>query len=134
MGHVKKRMGTRLRNYKQKNAKKVLEDNKTIRDRERLTDAAINMLQLHYGLAIRRNAHKEVAAMKDAIWAEFFHIGSTDEAPCHALCLADIDSWCKYKLSQINKTPYKHAEHTPLPLVIMRKLDLCLKLYPTTSC
>lgn len=105
VGHVHKRMGTRLKNYKQKNAKQILEDDKTIRGRGRLTDATINTLLLYYGMAQegRRNAQKGVAAMKDAIWAEFSHIGSTDEAPRHALCPADIDSWCKYKLSQIKK-------------------------------
>lgn len=112
------------------NAKKVLENKKTIGGRGRLTDAAINKLQLYYGLAIRRNAHKGVVAMKDAIWAELFHMGSTDEATCHALCPANIDPWCKYKLSQINKTPYKHAEHTHLPLVIMEEIrPICEALF-----
>lgn len=118
------RMSTRLRNYKQNNAKKVLDTDKTIGDRGRLDYVAINTLQLYNGLAKRRNAHKGVAAMKDAIWAEFFHMGSTDEAPRLALCPADVDSWCKYKLSQINKTLYKHAEHSHLPLGMVEHTHL----------
>lgn len=95
VGHEQKRMGTRLGVHQQKNSKKVLTDGKTIGGRGRLTDAAINTLQLYYGLAIRRNSTKGVGAMKATIWAEYFHMGSTDAFPKHGNCPTEQDTWCK---------------------------------------
>jgi hypothetical protein len=57
VGHIQKLMGTRLKNLKKKYDKKdQLSDGKPLRGRGRLTNAAINEIQLYYGLAIRRNA------------------------------------------------------------------------------
>lgn len=92
-----------------------------------MTEATINTVQLYYGLAIRRHADEGVSAMKQAIWAEVFHLGSNDEEPCHALCPRDKDSWCNYQVAKINKTPYKHGEHTHLPKTIMREIKPIFK-------
>lgn len=55
VGHVQKRMGSRLRKLKLKLGKSKLSDGKTMGGRGRLTNSGINEIQLYYGLAIRRN-------------------------------------------------------------------------------
>lgn len=55
VGHVQKRMGTRLRNLKSKSGKQKLSDGLTIGGRGRLTGSAIQRITTFYGLAIRRN-------------------------------------------------------------------------------
>lgn len=122
VGHVQKRMGSRLRNYKKKNGNKILSDGKKVGGAGRLTGHAIDTIQIFYGLAIRRNAKKGVQAMKSAVWAEYFHLGSTDENPEHSLCPNDSDTWCKYQKAKLDKIDYKHSEHTHLPAAVMTQI------------
>ncbi|KAJ4437158.1 hypothetical protein ANN_17293 [Periplaneta americana] len=71
-------------------------DGKPLTGRGRLTDSAIDQLQTYYGLAIRRNAGKDVEKMRRAVSAIYFHKYSTDEDPYHTLCPpgTDEDCWC----------------------------------------
>ncbi|GFT27227.1 uncharacterized protein TNCV_5140391 [Trichonephila clavipes] len=78
IGHVMKRMGTRLRRLKTKMRGQKLSDGKPLCGRNRLTEAEIDRLQAYYGLAIRRNL-SSVKDMQQAIWAIFLHKLSTDE-------------------------------------------------------
>ncbi|GFW15278.1 uncharacterized protein TNCV_174231 [Trichonephila clavipes] len=78
IGHVMKRMGTRLRRLKTKMRGQNLSDGKPLCGRNRLTEAEIDRLQAYYGLAIRRNL-SSVKDMQQAIWAIFLHKLSTDE-------------------------------------------------------
>lgn len=55
VGHVQKRMGTRLRSLKKKMGKNPLSNGRTIGVKGRLTNVVINEMQVFYGLAIRRN-------------------------------------------------------------------------------
>lgn len=122
IGHVQKRMGTRLKNLKKKKGKTLLNDKKPIGGKGRLTDDAILKIQKYYGLAIRRNTEKDVNIMKQAIWAEYFHLCSTDANPSHNLCPKDDQTWCKFhKFSKQNKL-YKHSEHFHLPASIMSEI------------
>ncbi|GFV18843.1 uncharacterized protein TNCV_4757301 [Trichonephila clavipes] len=100
VGHVEKRMGTRLRALKLKLKGKKLEDKKSLGGRNRLTDAEIDKLQRYYGLAIRNNSGN-LSAMKQAIWAILFHKISTDLNPQHGLCPLGDDSWCGYNRSKL---------------------------------
>lgn len=86
--------------------------------RGRLTNAGINEIQLYYGLAIRRNV-KSLPDMKNAVWAEFFHLGSTNENPKHRLCPDPPETWCKYKKAQANNEEYDHNKHTHFPKAVM---------------
>ncbi|GFU47215.1 uncharacterized protein TNCV_3000221 [Trichonephila clavipes] len=72
IGHVMKRMGTRLRRLKAQLKGQILSD------------------------AIRRN-HSSVQNMRQAIWAIFLHKLSTDEYPQHGFCPIGEDSWCGFK-------------------------------------
>lgn len=93
VGHVQKRMGSRLRAVKKgtrglggKGAGK-------------LTDKLIADLTVYYGLAIRRHPDSE-AKMKDAVWATFLHKCSTDKVPQHSKCPEGVNSWCKWRVAE----------------------------------
>ncbi|CAH0394960.1 unnamed protein product [Bemisia tabaci] len=120
VGHVQKRMGTRLRKLKTAWGKKKLADNLTMGGRGRLTLDAIAKIQIYYGLAIRRNS-SNLENMKAAVWSTFFHLLSTDENPSHSMCpkATDEDCWCKYNKAVAKNEPYKHADHLHLPKAVM---------------
>ncbi|GFT88451.1 uncharacterized protein TNCV_262511 [Trichonephila clavipes] len=80
VGHVQKRMGSRLRKLKALWGKKKLYDGKG-----RLTDAIISKLTTFYGNAIRANSHN-VNEMRQAVWAVWAHTSSTDDEPKHWFC------------------------------------------------
>ncbi|GFY14896.1 uncharacterized protein TNCV_234461 [Trichonephila clavipes] len=122
VGHVEKRMGTRLRALKLKLKSKKLEDKKSLGGRNRLTDAEIDKLQRYYGLAIRNNSGN-LSAMKQAIWAIFFHKFLTDLNSQHGLCPLGDDLWCGYSRSKLKDDTYKHKHN--LPIAIMH----CIKKY-----
>ncbi|GFV71981.1 uncharacterized protein TNCV_2459141 [Trichonephila clavipes] len=70
IGHVMKRMGTRLRRLKAQLKGQILSDGKCLSGKNRLTEHEIDNLQSYYGSAIRRN-HSSVQNMRQAIWAIF---------------------------------------------------------------
>ncbi|GFT74415.1 uncharacterized protein TNCV_539421 [Trichonephila clavipes] len=81
VGHVQKRMGTRLRKLKQMSSE--LSDGKSIGGKGRFTDRMIDLITTYYGNAIRQNktCHSD---MRKAVWAVYFHIRSSDEEPLHS--------------------------------------------------
>lgn len=121
VGHIQKRMGSRLRTLKTKSGKNKLLDGKTIGGRKRLSEANINLIQLYYGLAIRRNT-ESLEKMKAAIWGEYFHLGSTNAKPEHGLCPKGEDTWCKYQKAVAKNEPYDHTKHTHLAPIVMEQI------------
>lgn len=104
IGHVEKRMGSRLRGIKKR---------ERLGGKGKLTDVLINKLTKYYGLAIRRNSDS-VENMKNAIMATFDHLISTNEKPMHAKCPAGAQSWCKW---QVEKAAGERKEFDhPAPL------------------
>lgn len=126
IGHVQKRMGTRLRNLKAQQKKRKLSDGKTIGGPGRLTNAAIQKIQTFYGLAIRRNTGS-IDSMVKACWAVFFHIQSSNNSPQHLFCPAGLDSWCKYNKAFYLKEKYNHKKHFHIPTVVMKELKPIFK-------
>lgn len=118
VGHVEKRMGTRIRKLKATERGKKLSDGKPIGGKNRLTDDKIGLIQNYYGEAIRK-CPDDLDKMKKSIWAEFYHISSTNDVPQHGLC--DI-AWCKYKQAQASKKTYNHNSHFHLAPAIMEAL------------
>ncbi|GFX99329.1 uncharacterized protein TNCV_1614551 [Trichonephila clavipes] len=96
IGHVMKRMGTRLRRLKAQLKGQILSDGKCLSGKNRLTEHEIDNLQSYYVSAIRRN-HSSVQNMRQVIWAIFLHKLSTDEYPQHGFCPIGEDSWCGFK-------------------------------------
>lgn len=113
VGHIQKRMGTRLRKLKTTLGKSKLSDGKTIGGKGRLTDSSINKLTNYYGNAIRGNT-ASVSDMRTAIWAVWAHTGSSDEEPMHWFCPKGPNSWCKYNIAVYNNVKnYKHKNTMP---------------------
>ncbi|GFV32417.1 uncharacterized protein TNCV_1677031 [Trichonephila clavipes] len=107
VGHVQKRMGTRLRKLKLVYSKKKLSDGKTIGGKGRLTDSLIDKLAHYYGNAIRCNS-TSVKEMRKAISAVWGHFCSTDDEPMHWICPTNPNTWCKYNAAINNLQNYKH--------------------------
>ena len=116
VGHIQKRMGSRLRAMKKQMGNTKLSDGKTIGGRGRLTDKRIDSLQVYYGKAIRNNTNS-IAAMQNAIMAIWKHYRSTDDDPKHELCPPGSSSWCGYQrdLARHSKE-FNHDNSLPLPV------------------
>ncbi|KAK3776186.1 hypothetical protein RRG08_063729 [Elysia crispata] len=109
VGHVQKRVGSRLRRLKNSNKSTKLADGKGLTGKGRLTDKIIDTMQNFYGLAIRQNAGN-LEAMSQAVSAILPHVASTDANPMHDNC---PESWCQFKSS----TGYKHKHGLPQCIV-----------------
>ncbi|GFX23922.1 uncharacterized protein TNCV_2730271 [Trichonephila clavipes] len=120
VGHVQKRMGTRLRNILKMSKSIKLSDGKNISGRGRLTLKEVDSIQHYYGLAIRKNL-SSVEDMKRAIWAIYFHKLSTEDNPQHALCPLGEDSWCGYNRSILYSQAFYIHKHS-LPESILLKV------------
>lgn len=129
VGHIQKRMGTRLRNFKIKNKGLVLSDGKGLKGAGRLTDKVIDQLQGYYGAAIRSN-ECNLDGMRRAVWAIWCHKSWTDENPKHALCPDPPNTWCPYRKAEEAGTlgTYKHKNSIPTAIMDAIKPifgDLC---------
>ena len=120
VGHVQKRLGTRLRRLKKDYKGKKLADGKCLGGRGRLTDDEIDRLQYYYGQAIRQNKNN-LPAMRKAVWATFFHKSSTDEKPSHSLCPPGSDSWCGYQRAVTEGKTYNHKHSLPYHVMEIMK-------------
>ena len=94
VGHVEKRMATRLRNLKK--TKVFGADGKQLRwgGAGRLTNAFIDQFAQYYGNAIRSHTN-DLEGMTEACWAVFYHCSSHNGNPQHDLCPKGPDSWCR---------------------------------------
>ncbi|GFV48569.1 uncharacterized protein TNCV_5068541 [Trichonephila clavipes] len=120
VGHVQKRMGTRLRNILKMSKGIKLSDGKNISGRGRLTLKEVDSIQHYYGLAIRKKL-SFVEDMKRAIWAIYFHKLSTEDNPQHALCPLGEDSWCGYNRSIVTGEFYIHKHSLPESILLKVK-------------
>ncbi|XP_018305872.1 uncharacterized protein [Mycetomoellerius zeteki] len=94
IGHVQKRMGSRLRN--------LVKTSKQLGGKGKLTGKFIDKLAVYYGLAIRRHSDS-VQDMHKAIWATFYHYSSTDANQRHENCPTGEESWCAYQRARRKK-------------------------------
>ncbi|GFX90485.1 uncharacterized protein TNCV_4334901 [Trichonephila clavipes] len=117
VGHVQKRMGSRLQKLKALWGEKKLSDGKTIGGKGRLTDAIISKLTTFYGNVIRANFHN-VNEMRQAVWAVWAHTSSTDDEPKHWFCPKGKNSWCKYNVSVHNNTVNEFSHKNTLPKAV----------------
>ena len=108
IGHVQKRVGSRLRRLKNSKKGVKLSDGKGLGGKGRLTDGKIDVLQNYYGIAVRQNLD-DVNAMARVIKATLYHVALSDSNPQH-LCPDGDDSWCGYKKE---KETYHHKNGIP---------------------
>ena len=95
IGHVQKRVGTRLRSIKKDYKEKILSDGKGIGGgKGRLTNKVMNTLQNHYGMAIRQTTGNLYAMRKAAAAVLYHSINDPDSEKCHSFCPLRPDSWC----------------------------------------
>lgn len=120
VGHIQKRMGSRLRSLKKRTGQACLEDRKGIAGKGRLTDKAIDNLQVYYGKAIRGNTH-DIGAMHNAIIAIWHHTQATNDIPDHILCPPGEHSWCGFQRDQAKGTTDYHHKH-PLPAAVAKAI------------
>ena len=81
VGHVQKRVGTRLLALKRKNEEIYIAEKKSASKEkkshfDKLTYAIIDKLQNYYGIAVRSNSN-DLAGMQKAIRATLYHVAST---------------------------------------------------------
>lgn len=126
VGHVQKRLGTRLRKLKLANKGLKLADGKGLGGKGRLTKDKIDQIQRYYGSAIRNNL-TSVSDMKRAIWATYFHTASTNEVPQRDLCPTGEDSWCRFNRAEKLKTDYDHQNSLAEPVMWAIK-PICIDL------
>ena len=109
IGHIQKRMGTALRQYKNNCRGTKLSDGKGVGGAGRLTDVIVDQIQTYYGYAIRNNKGK-MDEIKNAIWAIYYHMinGPSYESiqSQHSFCPKTADTWCKYQKDIINGTHF----------------------------
>ena len=121
VGHIQKRMGSRLRNLKAKSGRTQLSDGKPIGGQGRLTKKVIDSMQVYYGRAIRDNTHS-VDAMKKATMAILYHSKSTDTNPQHHFCPERKDSWCGFQRDVANGTN-EYSHNHPLPSAVADAIE-----------
>ena len=133
VGHVQKRMGSSLKNFKNDHNGKKLADGKPVEGKGCLTERVINSMQNYYGLAIRENKGN-LQGMKDGIWAIYYHmIKSDDNTPLeeqHKFCPKDKQTWCKFwhdKLFASKNDKKTYDESKCLPPVFRNELKNVFK-------
>ena len=121
VGHVQKRVGSRLRSYKQKYKGIVLPDGKRLCGANRLTEKVMNTIQNYYGMVIRTNVGN-LYQMKKGIAAILFHCsedlhsnGEPNNESRHKFCPQGKDSWCKYQSGKVTgASTYKSKINIPV--------------------
>lgn len=121
VGHVQKRMGTRLRNLKKSMKGKKLSDGLPLSGKGRLTEKDTDSLQFYYGKAIRDNTNS-LQSMRKAVWAIYFHKLSTNEKPNHGLCPKGSTSWCGYNRGLVDGNPEAYSHKNSLPEAVMEAI------------
>ena len=117
IGHVQKRVGTRLRNL----VKKYKGTETPMSGKGNLTESIINSLQNFYGMAIRNNT-TNMYAMKKAIGAILFHCTKiNDPEKRHLMCPQSPDTWCKWQLDKLNST-FTYKDKISIPMWIHTKI------------
>ena len=121
IGHIRKRVGRKLRKLKDGVFKDLYDTDdddddvgkgkkKKKRTRFWLNDKMINKLQNYYGIAVRACIGKSMEEMKRDIGAALYHcceVGNEEQR--HMFCPKTPLSWCKYQSDICNGTSfYKH--------------------------
>ena len=97
IGHVQKRLGTRLRELR----KSHKNSSTPLSGRGKLTDKVIDSLQNFYGIAIREN-QGQLYKMKKAVGAILCHCTNFEgNEKRHQFCPRDTKSWCKFQKDKV---------------------------------
>ena len=101
VGHVQKRLGTRLRNLVKK---EKFADGSRLGGKGKLTKARIDSMQNYFGQAIRLHSH-DLDGMQTAVKAILYHsVDNENREEQHQYCPKGKDSWCKFQKDKVNGT------------------------------
>ena len=124
VGHVQKRIGYALLQYKKGMKGQQLEDGKGLGGAGRLTQDTIKKIQNYYGLAIRQNKG-DLQGMKTAINAILHHIVDQPQSSLavqHKYCPRGEDSWCRFQKDEANGNK-TYTGSNRLPAVFFKELE-----------
>eukprot|EP00794_Sanderia_malayensis_P013660 gene13659-15089_t len=113
VGHIQKRMGSALLQYKKNMKGKKLSDGKGVGGAGRLTKDVIKQIQNYYGLAIRQNKGN-LKGMKNGINAILHHVVTNSKKPLsfqHRFCPRGKESWCRFWRDKANKSKLYKETH-----------------------
>ncbi|GFW69221.1 uncharacterized protein TNCV_1819751 [Trichonephila clavipes] len=91
IGHIQKRVGSKLRILKTKG--------KGLEGKGKLSDSFIDKIQNYYGIAIRSNVGN-LEEMQRAGVVAFYHCCSGKSITMHGQCPLGFESWCAYQRAQ----------------------------------
>ena len=122
VGHIQKRVGTRLRALKKKLGTKQLSDGKPIGGPGRLPDRVIDMLQTYFGMAVRSNT-TDLQAMAKACWAALMHkVTDANDKNRHWFCPPGPDSWCGYQQWKAGAVEEEYVPKDSIAFAIFEEL------------
>ncbi|XP_013404174.1 uncharacterized protein LOC106169300 [Lingula anatina] len=115
IGHIQKRMGTRLRRLVARNKGVKLSDGKGLQGAGRLTMTRIDSMQTFYGLAIRRNIGNLDGMVREtqAITRHYSELAD------HSYCPEGESSWCKFQQDKACGTTTHREVEKPLPPAVI---------------
>ena len=128
VGHIQKRIGAALLEYKKKMKGQKLADGKGVGGAQRLTEGMIKRIQNYYGLSIRQNKGN-LNEMKKAIIAIQHHIIEDPNKSLsfqHRFCPRGVDSWCRFWKDEATGSSMYQNLHR-LPNVFMTELQPIFK-------
>ena len=123
VGHVQKRLGTALREYKKQKKGLKLNDGNVVSGKGRLTKVIIDKMQNYYGLAIRNNIGNQLE-MKRSIKAIYHHLIKSEKLSSfeqHQYCPKERTSWCKFWRQEIFQDA-TYSDDKMLPSVFFNEL------------
>ncbi|CAB3982713.1 Hypothetical predicted protein [Paramuricea clavata] len=136
VGHIQKRVGTRLRNLRKDYKGKKLSDNKGISGAGRLTIQRIDTLQNFYGMAIRQNKG-ELAGNSNSQSDVRFNGATTDTKPVVIDLTSSQSPKKKTSRKRISKVKREFVQKKVLPKKVMeqpeRNNERCQFVHGTMS-
>ncbi|XP_013398023.2 uncharacterized protein LOC106164605 [Lingula anatina] len=119
VGHVQKRMGSRLRRLVTSTKGMKLSDGKGLQGTGRLTMARIDSMQTFYGLAIRRNLQNLEGMVRETRAIPMHYSEEAD----HSLCPQGESSWCKWQVDKACGTDTYRMVEKPLPPAVIEAIQ-----------
>ena len=122
IGHVQKRLGTRLRKIRSDMKSIKLADGNNISGKGRLIDRLINKMQNYFGMAIRQNLG-QFYAMKKSVLAILWHFADIKNLDVrYQFCPRSAISWCKYQVDKISGLS-KYNSKGVIPEVVKKEVE-----------
>ncbi|GFW55502.1 uncharacterized protein TNCV_118861 [Trichonephila clavipes] len=112
VGHIQKRVGSKLRILKTKE--------KGLGGKGKLSDSFIDKIQNYYGIAIRSNIGN-LEEMQRAVIAAFYHCFSGKSNTMHGQCPLGSEGWCAYQRAQSAGKVF-YDKNAGLPKNIINKI------------